>query len=155
MFDALRAPFRVSSKDQFRVRNAWTNVASRKIKNREQLCAAIEPGVRRDPIPVFETGGLPLGKRLFRRPQQRVAQANRSLDPGIAGIRTTVSEGIRERLQQRPVNRSTVPVINSDNSAQSVTLPSTCHDSNSRRVGPAHTLLKFDLLPSGSFILPT
>jgi len=47
----------------------------------------------------------------------------------IAGIRTTIGNKIHERLQNGPLNRSTVPVINSDNSAQSVTLPSTLHAS--------------------------
>jgi len=122
MFHALRTPFRISSNDQLRVGKGGTNDFPRKSKFRQQVSAVVEPGVRRNPVPALETTGLAFGKRLARRMQHRMAQANRGSHPGLAGIRTPVGEKIYERLQQRPLNRCTVPMKNADNSAQAVTL---------------------------------
>ncbi len=75
-----------------------------------------------------------LGEGFASRPQQRMAQANRSTDPSPAGNRATVGEKIHERMEERPLNRRTVLVKNSDNPAQSVPLPSLGHVLNSRGV---------------------
>ncbi len=122
MFYAGRSPFRISSKDQLRVGNGRKDAVARTIQFRQQLCAVVEPCVRRDPKAALETGGLPLTKGLARGPQHRMAQANRSIHPDFAGVRTAERKKIHERLQQPPIYGRTVPVKNADNSAQSITL---------------------------------
>ena len=65
-----------------------------------------------------------LAKGLPRGPQHRMAQANRSLQPGPLRIRTAVSEKIRERAQQGGLNWCTITMKDADYPAQLVTWPS-------------------------------
>jgi len=51
-----------------------------------------------------------------------MTQPDRTIHPAIAGIWATVRQKIYERLQERPLYRRTVAVVDADNAAQSTHL---------------------------------
>src|SRR5215469_4140316 len=124
MREAPGAPFRIGSQDQLRVGDGLT-AGPRKLKFIQQLRAAVKSCISGDPVLVSEAGGLPLAIRFSGGPQQSVSETNRRVCPALTAIRASVNKKIHERLQQHPINRCAVSMENTDNSAQSVTSPST------------------------------
>src|SRR6516162_3200544 len=118
MRETLRAPFRISVKDQLGVGEGLA-AARRKGKFIQQLRAAVEPCIRRDPMSPVETSRLPFVLRFAGRPQEGMSETNRCNSPARSAIRAPVGEKIHERLQQRRLNRCTVPMKNADDSTQS------------------------------------
>jgi hypothetical protein len=51
-----------------------------------------------------------------------MTQPDRTVHPALAGIWATVREKIYKGLQKRPLYRRTVPVVNTDDAAQSACL---------------------------------
>src|SRR5215469_5996379 len=77
-----RTPFRISLKYQLGVRERIA-AARRKIKFIQQLHAAVEPRIRRDPKSPVETSGLPFVLRLAGRPQEGMSETNRRVSPTL------------------------------------------------------------------------
>src|SRR5215472_7485334 len=69
MHETLRAPFRIRLKDQLGV-GERLRAARRKIKFIQQLHAAVEPCIRRNPISPVETNGLAFVLRFAGRSQK-------------------------------------------------------------------------------------
>src|SRR6202030_2760005 len=72
--------------------------------------------------PPIETCWLLFAQRFARGPQHRMTQPDRTVHPALAGIWATIREKIHKGLQKRPLYRRTVPVVNTDDAAQSACL---------------------------------
>jgi hypothetical protein len=67
-----------------------------------------------------------------------MTQPDRAICPALAGIWTTVSEKLHKGMQKRSLYRRTVPVVDTDDTAQSARLSiRVAGASNDKRNGPA------------------
>src|SRR6266702_1904408 len=108
--------------NQCRVGSVRLNLTSSAPEFRGEVFAAIDSCVRRYPKSPLETRRLIFGLRFVRGPKHCVAQTNGTLQPARLGIGTTIGEKIHKRLQERPLYRRTVPVVDTHDAAQSACL---------------------------------
>jgi len=108
--------------NEFRVRSVWPDRAAGALQLRGQFRPAVQPRVCSNPKSPFEIRWLSFAHRFARSPQHRVTEPDRTIHPAISGIRATVRQKIYERLQERPLYRRTVAVVDADNAAQSTHL---------------------------------
>src|SRR5260370_17399203 len=122
VFHARRAPHRIRMQNEFRVRSVWPDRAAGALQRRGPFRPAVQPRVCSNPKSPFEIRRLSFAQRFARSPQHRMTQPDRTIHPAIAGIWATVRQKIYERLQERPLYRRTVAVVDADNAAQSTHL---------------------------------
>src|ERR1700674_1928787 len=134
MLHARRAPSRIGMQNQFRVGSVWRNHAAGALQLGDEFHPAIESRVRGNPKSPIETCWLVFAPRFGGGPQHRMTQPDRTIHPALAGIWAAVREKIYEGLQKRPLHRRTVPVVNTDDAAQSACLSlQVAHGSHSEK----------------------
>src|SRR6266849_1364425 len=122
MLHAGGSPNRIRVKDQFRVRSRTACLSPGSFHLRNQFLPAIETRIRHNPKLAFEAHGVLFTGCLTGRPQHRVCQTHRPIQPNRARIRSTSGEGISKALQERPHDGLTVPMKNASDPAQSLRL---------------------------------
>ena len=117
---APRAPCRIRPQDQFAVRRVRMHRLLCFLKLVNQLFARVQPRVCHDPKVPVEAQGLPVAFRFLRRPQKRVTHSYRTIHPRVLAVWAAKGKKCGERLQQRRFDRSTVPMHDANEPAQSI-----------------------------------
>src|SRR5271156_4081530 len=97
MLHTIRAPGRIRAQDQARISGSAPRGALALLRKvLFQFLAAVNARIRGDPQLSVEACGLLLNLRFGRGAQHRVAQANRTLRPGLAPVRPAKRKKMRK-----------------------------------------------------------
>lgn len=118
MIHALASPNRICVQEHFRIRSACPNVAPSAPQLRQKFRPPIQPYVRGNPQPPVKPRRLPLFQRLPRCPQHGMSEPDGAFCPNAARIRPAKRQKVRKALQEPPVYRRIVPVVDADDTAQ-------------------------------------
>jgi hypothetical protein len=118
MIHARASPNRICVQEHFRIRSACPNVAPSAPQLRQKFRPPIQPYVRGNPQPPVKPRRLPLFQRLPRCPQHGMSEPDGAFCPNAARIRPAKRQKVRKALQEPPVYRRIVPVVDADDTAQ-------------------------------------
>jgi hypothetical protein len=76
----------------------------------DEICPVVYARIRSYPHITFQAAWLPLPLRLHRRAQQRMTEANGTVDPGALGVRPAKVKESGHPSQQLAVDRRTIHV---------------------------------------------